>query len=156
MKTLLLLLFLLPLFVYAEEQVPPSWTYSPEQLAVINQYGPPHLFAIVQLQNGLVRYETWYYFGTISHQYGFSNGKKVRDQFLGFLINVPPPQVTPKQFTFNTNRANLGNMFGPPSSVLSGLVPGVKQENLSYTAKGLSVSLRNGKIVSVVTMPAIP
>jgi hypothetical protein len=154
-KLLLLLLLIFPAFVAAEEQVPPNWTYSQEQLDVINQYGPPHLFAIVQIENGMVRYETWYYFGLVRKQYGFSNGKKVRDEALGILLNLPAPQVQPNQFTFSTTRVNLGNLFGPPSSVVQGQVPGVNQQTLSYTGKGVSVWLHNGKVTSVVTFPAL-
>lgn len=153
MKLALLILLVLPVFAPAESMVPPSWTYSTEQLAVINQYGPPHHFAIVLLQPGNVRYESWYYFGTISRVYGFSNGKKTKEAPMGFLINTRVTVVTPKQFTFTTTRANLGGQFGPPGTIIPGLVPGVKQENLSYPSKGLSVTLRNGKIVAVATFP---
>ena len=153
MKLALVMFLILPAFAAAEPMAPPSWTYSAEQLAVINQYGPPHHFVIVLLQQGFARYESWYYFGTISRQYGFSNGKKTREAPMGFLINTRVTVVTPKQFTFTTTRANLGGQFGPPGNVLPGLVPGVQQENLSYPAKGVSVTMRNGKIVAVATFP---
>ena len=152
MKLALLILLVLPVFLAADSMVPPSWTYSAEQLAVINQYGPPHHFTLILLQ-GNTRYEAWFYFGTISRQFGFSNGKKTREVPLGFLINARVTAVTPKQFTFNTSRANLGGQFGPPETIIPGLVPGETQENLSYSAKGLSVTMRNGKIVAVATFP---
>ena len=155
MKKLLFLLLLLPMFAFGGDMDAPKWTYTSDQQAVLAQYGPPNIFSIVQLQTGLVRYETWFYFGLISKQYGFSNGKKVREAPLGFLVNAPAPLVTPDQFTFSTTRANLGFLFGPPTSSILALIPGINQVNLSYPARGLAVTMRDNKIVSIVSYPAV-
>src|SRR4029079_18221437 len=108
------------------ENVPPTWTYSAEQLAVLNQYGVPHIYTIVQFPQGPTRYESWLYFGTIRKQFGFSNGKKVAEATVPFGFPFAPAVTPPKQFTCNTTRANLVNLLGPPSSVLPGEVQGEK------------------------------
>lgn len=155
MKLVLPVLLLLSVLAFAEEQVPPTWTYSTDQLSIISQYGLPHMYSIVLLAQGPTRYESWFYFGSVRKTFGFSNGKKVSETPLVFGFAFAPAAIPPKQFTVTTTRPNLGSFLGPPTSVLPGQTTGVKQENLYYAAKGLSITLKNGKVTAVTSMPAM-
>src|SRR5688572_1439315 len=134
----LVLSLLMASFAFASvEGPPPSYMYSPEQQAIINQFGNPWEFNIVFQQIGKFRYETWIYGGSIKKKFGFVNGKKeLEAPYTRPLGPESKTALTPQQFTLKTTTGNLRQMFGKPV-ILSGQIPDIKQESYTYAKRGL-------------------